>query len=185
MLVMVRYHEIMKRIQIAISDSVYRKAKVVLAENGLTWQKWGETQISGIFSESIDTFGMPLMEMAVDKNQFMTKIQEKLVGAIREFAFVLLAKKNGQSQWVQHKETEIERLKLELLDVFDLETKGKWNKLRAAQQAIEYYRNRLNTFITRALNQYERYYKAAPKKIISQQDLLPLLNDILESLPTK
>lgn len=172
----------MKRIQIAIPESKYRRAKAVLSENGLTWQKWGERQVDTLFLESVDDFGIPLMEMAVDKSQFMTKVQEKLVGALREHAFILLAKKNAQTEWVEHKETEVERLGLELLDLFDLESKGKWNKVNAARQAIEYYRPRLKSFITKAQNSYVRYYKVEPKKYCSAEDLVPFLEQVLESL---
>ncbi len=180
---MMRYHDLMKRIQIAVPDAVYIQAKRALTQHDLTWQKWGQAQVERL-TEDLDTFGIPLTEMAVDKSQFMTKIQEKLVGALRESAFILLAKKNDQSKWVEHKENEVERLKLELLDVFDLESKGKWNKLKAAKQAIEFYRPRLKTFITKANTQFPRYYKTQPTKGIAAEDLEPILNEILQSLPT-
>ena len=172
----------MRRIQIAVPDAVYAQAKKALTEHSLTWQKWGQAQVERL-TEDLDTFGIPLTEMTVDKSQFMTKIQEKLVGTLRESAFILLAKKNGQSKWLEHKENEVERLKLELLDVFDLESKGKWNKLKAAKQAIEFYRPRLKTFVTKANTQYPRYYKAQPKKGITAENLEPVLNEILQSLP--
>jgi hypothetical protein len=171
-----------RRIQIAIPEDKYRKAKSALAERGLTWQKWGEGQIDGIFTESIDRFGIPIMEMAVNKDQFMTKIQEKFVGALREYAFVIIAKRNNHTKWVKHKETEIERLGLELMDVFDLDSKGKWNKIKAATQAIEYYRPILKTFITKAQNQYVRYYLESPKHSITEADLLPFLENILTAI---
>lgn len=177
------YHELMKRIQIAVPEQTYKQAKAQLSQSGLTWQSWGLAKVNDMLSEEIDNFGIPLMEMAVDRDQFMTKIQEKLVGSLRETAFIILAKKNKQTQWVQHKETEVERLRLELLDVFDLESKGKWNKLRAATQAVEYYRKRLGTFVTKANNQYKRYYKQDPSRVISASELEPLLDEILASLP--
>lgn len=173
----------MKRIQIAVPDEVYNRAKKALTENHLTWQRWGQAQVERL-TESLDDFGMPLTEMAVDKSQFMTKIQEKLIGTLRESAFVLMAKKNNQTKWVEHKETEIERLKLELLDVFDLETSGKWNRVKAATQAIEFYRSRLKTFVTKASNQFLRYYKVAPKNSIKPEDLAVVLDEVIESLPT-
>lgn len=173
----------MKRIQIAIPDVKFKKAKAKLTAEGLTWQKWGEAQINCILSESVDDWGIPLLEMAVDKDGFKTKIQEKLIGALREQAFILIAKKNNQEQWVQHKETEVERLLLELVDVFDYETKGKWNKMKAATEAIEYYRNRLKTFITKAENAYIRYYKSQAQSPITEDELVSFLDHVLSILP--
>lgn len=174
----------MKRIQIAVSDQVYRKAKRTLIENGISWQRWGEAQVSRIYTEDMDSFEIPLTEMALDRSQFMTKIQEKLVGLLRESAFVSLAIKNNQTKWIDHKKTEIERLGYELLDIFDLETKGRWDRPRAARQAIEYYRDKLKTFITKAKNQYLNYYKEQPIKDISETDIESILNQVLRSLPS-
>lgn len=134
--------------------------------------------------DKVDEFGIPLNEMAIDRSQFQTKIQEKLIGALREYAFVLLAKANNESRWVKHKEAEVERLLLELGDVFDFETSGKWDKQGAAFQAIEYYQDKLSKFITKATNQFERYYHRRPEENISSSELESLLIRAKEAVPS-
>lgn len=172
----------MKRIQIAIKEDKYNKAKRILLENNLTWQKWGESQIDLLYSEKLNDFGIPLMEMAVDREQFKTKIQEKFTGALREHAFVLMAEKNEEEEWVNHKKREVERLILELLDLFDLETKGKWNKKKAAIEAIEFYKKRLKNLAVRSINKFKRYYKIEPHKIISDEDILPFFEKVIKDI---
>lgn len=167
-----------KRIQISLPEYKYRKAKQILTAGNMSWQSWGVAAVDKILSESTDDFGLPLplLEMAIDREQFETKIQEKLVGILRESAFVLLAKANNQTKWVGHKETEVERLFLEMTDVFDYKITGKWNKQRAALQAIDYYYDKLNVFVTKAKNQYLKYYKTPALKNISTKELSNVLD---------
>lgn len=173
----------MKRIQIAITDEQHSAAKLKITEQGLSWQKWGEAKIQEVISQNTDNWGIPLLEMAVDKQGFETKIQEKLIGALREHAFTILAKKNNKTKWVEHKENEVERLLMELLDIFELKTTGKWNKNKAALIAINYYQNLLKTFITKAENSYQRYYKETPSQTINVGDLMPFIDEITGILP--
>lgn len=125
-----------------------------------------------MLSESIDEWGIPLTEMSYDRDSFKNKIQEKVVGALREQAFVLLATLNGEVQWVKHKKTEIERLLLELEDTLNfVEIKGKWDKKKAAIEAILFYEKNLKRFITKSRNSFFTYYKKQPKKDIKPDDL--------------
>lgn len=59
-----------KSVQFKLSPSDYRQAKKKLKAAHLTWQKLGE-QLSQhiILSESLDAFGIPLMEMAPSLRQ--------------------------------------------------------------------------------------------------------------------
>jgi hypothetical protein len=172
-----------KSIQIKLEDHDYKRIKSRLVEAGLTWQSWGEAKALEILSESLDGFGIPIMEMAFSRSDFQNKIQEKLIGALGEYAFIVLAKKNRQTKWVKHKSAEVDHLLLQLVDVFEFATKGKFSKTKAASEAIEYYRDRLESFVTRSMNSYQRYYGKRPAVLIITKDIEPFLDRALSALP--
>jgi hypothetical protein len=127
-------------------------------------------------TEGLDGFGMPLVEMAFDRSSFQNKVAEKLIGALGEYAFILIAKANHQTKFVRHKETEVEHLLLQMVDLMDLPTKGKFDKVKAAVEMIEFYRDKLSKFATRAKNSYLAYYKSKPSITISEKEIEPLLS---------
>jgi hypothetical protein len=88
-----------RHVQFSLSEQEFNQLKAKLAERGETWQSWGEQKTAELLSESIDSFGIPLTEMAFDRSAFQNKIAEKLVGALGEFAFIQIAQKNGQKKW--------------------------------------------------------------------------------------
>jgi hypothetical protein len=51
-----------------------------------------------------------LVSMAYKRDDFKNKVQSHLTGAIVEFYKATLAKKNGQTKWVQHWMTEVKNL---------------------------------------------------------------------------
>lgn len=135
--------------------------------------------------DKVDGFGMPLFEMAIDRSQFETKVQEKFSGALHEKMFVLMATANGQTKWVNHKSFEVEKLLRQLLDIFsDYKRTGKWNPQTAAIEAIEFYRPKLERLIARAKREYEAYYKSKPKKSIELSDVTLFLDSTIESIKT-
>jgi hypothetical protein len=171
-----------RHVQFSLSEQEFNQLKAKLAERGETWQSWGEQKTAELLSESIDSFGIPLTEMAFDRSAFQNKIAEKLVGALGEFAFIQIAQKNGQKKWIAHKQTEVENLLLQMAAFMDLPTKGKFDKKKAAIEMIEFYRDKLSGFVTRSKNAYLTYYKLKPKKLISDSDLMPLLDRATKTL---
>jgi hypothetical protein len=165
----------MKSIQFKLSENEFNRVKARLAERGLTWQTWASSKALEILEESTDDFGIPLTEMAFDRSAFQNKIAEKLVGALGEYAFIQLARANQQRKWVTHKQTEVQNLLFQMVLFLDLPTKGRFDKKKAALEMIEFYEDKLQKFATRAKNAYAVYYKEKPKKDISPDDLLDLL----------
>ena len=51
-----------------------------------------------------------LVSMAYKREDFKNKVQSHLTGAIVEFYKATLAKKNGQTRWIQHWMTEVKNL---------------------------------------------------------------------------
>ncbi len=171
-----------KYLQFYLPEPQFKKLKATLAEQGESFQSWGEKQVAEVLSERLDQFGIPLVEMAFDRSSFQNKIAEKLVGALGEFAFVQIAKLNGQKKWVAHKETEVENLLLQMANFMDLPTKGKFNKKKAALEIIAFYKDKLAGFTNRSKNAYQTYYKTKPAKVITQADLLPLLDKAIRTV---
>ena len=169
-----------KYIQFYLDEDTFNQTKASLSRAGMTWQSAAEGMVEMILSEEMDQFGIPLVEMALTKNGFETKIQEKFIGSMREYAFICLAKKNNKTKRVEHKETEVERLLLELEDVFDYAIKGKWDKQKAAVRAVEFYDGKLSNFVTKANNMFERYYGEKANVKITADDLIPHVYNILE-----
>ena len=134
----------------------------------------------------IDKFGIPLLEMALDRNGFKNKITEHLAGATREQAFIILAKGNKEKKWVPHKTTEVERLLMQIQDVFFLyNTTSKFNKKKAALEVIEYFKTKIDGIITTAHNQFQRYYEHPPKIKLSHSDIETFLDMVAAQLPEK
>ena len=171
-----------KYVQFSLSEQEFNRLKAKLAERGETWQSWAEQKATELLSESTDSFGITLTEMAFDRSSFQNKIAEKLVGALGEFAFIQIAQKNGQKKWIAHKQTEVENLLLQMAAFMDLPIKGRFDKKKAAIEMIEFYRDKLSGFVTRSKNAYQTYYKVKPKKLISDLDLMPLLDRAIETI---
>ena len=172
----------MKSVQFKLSESEFNRVKAKLSERGLTWQTWGSQKALEVLSESLDDFGLPLVEMAFDRSTFQNKITEKLVGALGEYAFIQIAKANKQKRWVTHKTTEVDNLLFQMLAVLDFPTKGRFDKKRAAIEMVDFYRDRLGSFVTRAKNAYLVYYKQKPQKTIQVNDLIPLLDQAAQMI---
>lgn len=51
-----------------------------------------------------------VLAMAYNREVFRNKIEERIVGALFEYAFAIMANQNGQTKWVDHKLFEVNRL---------------------------------------------------------------------------
>lgn len=133
-----------------------------------------------------DNFGIPLFEMALDRSGFQNKIQEKFVGAVYEYAFIVVAKANGKTKWVQHKESEVRNLLHQLNSVFfDYSIKGKWDKRKAAIEALEFYRPHGERLISSGFNAFRNYYAEQPKRKPNPEIMIRFLDDVIDNLPKK
>lgn len=75
--------------------------------------------------------------MAFDRKTFKDKLQDVLGGAITHFYMVQLAELNGQTKWVQHWSSEVDRLiNMDAVRVLVSAIKGNWNKRKALQESL-------------------------------------------------
>jgi hypothetical protein len=75
--------------------------------------------------------------MAYDRKGFKNKLLGTLSGAITHFYMVKFAERNGQTKWVEHWRTEIDRLvNMDLVVTLVSEIKGKWDKKRALEESL-------------------------------------------------
>src|SRR5438132_11211259 len=75
-------------------------------------------------------------KMAFDRKTFKDKLQDILGAALTHFYMVKLARLNSQTKWVQHWETELDRLvNMDAVRVLVSATKGRWDKERALAES--------------------------------------------------
>lgn len=79
-----------------------------------------------------------IMAMALDRKSFKDKIFNLCDGALEHFFCVKLAQLNSQKEWVQHWSTEVARMVgPDVRRILRKETKGRWDKKKAVQEALE------------------------------------------------
>lgn len=110
------------------------------------------------------------------RDAFKNEIQFKVALALIEYAFILTAQANNETKWVEHKKTEIERLLKEIEIVMLLDIKGKWDKRRAALEAIDYFNNSAESLARRSKKAFKTYYQKQPIKELNKNDITTFLN---------
>lgn len=120
-----------------------------------------------------------------DRKTFDKKITEKIVGALREFTKYKTAELNNQTKWVQHWKTEVDRLiNIEFIDIYKSPIKGFKNKEKVLLEIINQFSDKANIkqYERYSKNVYKKYYKADPKKLITEKEIQEFLNNILTSV---
>jgi hypothetical protein len=75
--------------------------------------------------------------MAYDRSTFKNRVMEKIDGALVEYYKAELAELNGQTKWIQHWRTEVDRLLfIELHTVMVRPIKGRWDRRKAIAEVI-------------------------------------------------
>jgi hypothetical protein len=75
--------------------------------------------------------------MAFDRKTFKDRLQDILGGAITHFYMVKVAELNGETRWVQHWLTELDRLiNMDVVRILVSQTKGKWDKRKALKESV-------------------------------------------------
>ena len=78
-----------------------------------------------------------LLAMAWDRKTFKSRLFWLLQGALEHYYRVQFAKLNGQTKWVQHWRTEVERMiGPDVLDVLWTQTKGRWDTSKAVDEVL-------------------------------------------------
>lgn len=108
----------------------------------------------------------PLLEMALSRESFRDKVQEKLAGAYVEFMKAAVFKANGQRKYVVHKTTEVKRLLGEFEVLQYVSTKGTWKVQKAATEAANslFNKHRRN-FLAMGENAMVRYFEKKSRPI--------------------
>lgn len=107
--------------------------------------------------------------MAYDRETFKNRVEEKIVGAYLEFYKATLAKKNGQTKWVQHWMTEVRTLLDQgLVGVIKYDIRGFKNKRKAIAEVTARLRTKDESFRRSAEHVVKRDYGV--KKIKSGLD---------------
>jgi len=106
--------------------------------------------------------------MAFDRKTFRDKLLDILGGAITHYYMVKLAELNNQTKWVEHWNTEVDRLiNMDTVRVLVTPIKGTWDKSRALQQSLQEVQGAEAGYRKVAANYVAKVYKL--KKI--KQDL--------------
>src|SRR2546422_9159334 len=91
-----------------------------------------------------------LTAMAYDRETFKDKVEEKAGGALLEHYKACLARATRQTKWVEHWETEVDRLlNTELVVVLLHSIKGFKDRKKAAREVLDHLRS-LDTRYRRA-----------------------------------
>jgi hypothetical protein len=79
-----------------------------------------------------------LLAMAFNRKDFKNKLQDTVAAALTHFYMVNLAQLNHQTKWVQHWQTEIDRLvNMDMVRTLVSEINGHWDKRRALDESIQ------------------------------------------------
>jgi cobalamin biosynthesis protein CobD/CbiB len=82
-----------------------------------------------------------LTAMAYSREEFKNKVEEKVGGALLEYYKAALAALNRQTRWVQHWESEVDRLlHSELVVVLLHSIKGFKSRKKAADEVLQHLR---------------------------------------------
>src|SRR3984893_12704957 len=107
--------------------------------------------------------------MAFDRKPFRDKLRDILGGAITHYFMGELAELNGQTKWVHHWNTEVDRLvNMDTVRVLVTPIKGNWDKMRALQQSLQEVQGAEGGYRKIAANYVAKVYKL--KRI--KQDLV-------------
>jgi hypothetical protein len=108
---------------------------------------------------------------AYDRNTFKDKVEEHLTGARGEFYKAALAKKNRQTDWVQHWESEVwQLLNRSLYAAIVHDVRGCRNKRLAVDQVVASMQTRDDRAQRHAIAIVERDYKMRVRKFLDGDD---------------
>ena len=115
-----------------------------------------------------------LRAMAYDRETFKDKVEEHVGGALLEFYKATLAKKIGQTKWVQHWNTEVRNLlDRNLVTVLRHEVRGSWDRRKALAEVVA------------ALKKKDAGYRRSAERIVMRDYRLPKLKAELVDADTK
>ena len=98
--------------------------------------------------------------MAFTRQAYKDKMLGHLIGAVGHFFMVKLAERNGQTKWVQHWNSEVDRLvNMEFVVAVLAPIKGHWDRRKAIQETVEDIRAAELRFCRAAGNYLARVYK--------------------------
>jgi hypothetical protein len=108
---------------------------------------------------------------AYDRNTFKDKVEEHLTGALGEFYKATLARRNHQTDWVQHWESEVwQLLNRSLYAAVVHDVRGCRNKRLAVDQVVASMQKRDARFQRHATAIVERDYKLRVRKFLDDTD---------------
>jgi hypothetical protein len=103
---------------------------------------------------------MGTLVMAFDRKSFKDKLQFTLAAAITHFYMTQLAERNGQTKWVRHWHSEVDRLiNMDTVFVLVSNIKGKWDKRKALSEALADVRASDGGYRRAAVNYVVKVYK--------------------------
>lgn len=118
--------------------------------------------------------------MAFNRNDFKNKFIEKIIGAMREYGKCTLAGKNNVRKWRGHWCGEYLRLiGPELLEVFDFEKKGSFDRNKVFNEALKYCKTRIPNIINTCNHIVSNDYEIKLKNKLTESDfdhLFELIN---------
>jgi len=123
--------------------------------------------------------------MAFDRKTFKDKTLGILSGAITHFYMSKLAVANRQTKWVQHWQTEVDRLiNMDFVVAILTEIKGKWDKQKAIGETLADVEAGKHRYRTAAINYVTKVYKLKKiKKDLPEdvdEEFLKLVRDAVD-----
>src|SRR5262245_14294027 len=96
-----------------------------------------------------------LVAMAYDREMFKDRVEEKIGGALLEYYKAVLGRRNRQTRWVDHWQSEADRLvKTELAVVLLHSIKGFRDRKKAVREVIQH------------LRRIDRHYRRAAEHVV-------------------
>lgn len=110
--------------------------------------------------------------MAYSRTEFKNKIEEKIGGAFYEYLKAAYTKTNGETRWVDHWNSEVDRLLDTELVVVLLHTATFKNRLKATTEVIIELKKVTNNYKASAKKQLElSYFKKPFKKDLDEKQI--------------
>jgi len=136
-------------------------------------------------NKNLKTAIKKVIGMAYSRTDFKNKVEEKIGGALYEYLKATYAKANGETKWVTHWNSEVDRLLDTEIVVVILHTATFKNKLKAATEVLTELKKVLNNYKSSAKKQLETsYFKKPFKKEIDEkqiQSFFDRVGDIIHS----
>lgn len=111
-----------------------------------------------------------LTATAYRREDFKNKVEEKAGGALLEYYKAVLARRNGQTRWVQHWESEVNRLlDSELVIALLHSIKGFKDRKKAALEVVDHLHSR-----------DEQYQRAAARVVVRDYGIKKLRDNVAE-----